>query len=234
MIGGAGARRGHGELVGFLARKLDELLHRLRRHRRMHLQHDGRERDHRDRHEVLPPFVGGTAGHGRRKQDRPVGAEQESVAVGIGLRDRLAADQPTRAGAILHHKRLAKLRLQLVGDDARRAVHVPAGRIRHDDLHGAIRPFLRRGRHCKSKTESGAEGGHKFHDVPPSGVLSLLHQAKPNSRAGLSTRIFRRISSSSTARKRNSMRSASLGGCLTDTGCGQSLPQITRSGAAST
>ncbi len=60
-----------------------------------------------------------------------------------------------------------------------------------------------------------------------------FHEVNPNSWRGLSTSIFCSIAASGTARYKSSSRSASFGGWLVDTGCGQSVAQTTRSGAAS-
>src|SRR3954466_7224256 len=55
----------------------------------------------------------------------------------------------------------------------------------------------------------------------------------PYSRAGLSTRIFRCNSASGAICAKRSTRSPSFGMCLPTLGCGQSVPQRMRSGAAS-
>jgi hypothetical protein len=96
------------------------------------------------------------AGDLRRKQDRAIGADEQRVAVGCSLRDHLAADQPAGAGLVLDHDRLAELLLQLVGDDARRAIDIAAGRIRDHETHRALWPVLRGGRQ-REHAEGGSE-----------------------------------------------------------------------------
>ena len=149
MVGGALARRGHRQLARFAAGKLDEFLQILGRHRRMHLEHQRCHRDRGDRDKIPLPIIGLALGDLGCEQHGAVGADEQGVAVGFGFRERLAGDQATGASLVLDDERLAELRLEPVGDDARRAVDIAACRIGDDQAYLPRRPLLGIGRRAQ-------------------------------------------------------------------------------------
>ena len=110
-----------------------------------------------------------------REQHRAVGADEQRVAVGRRLREGLARDQAAGAGLVLDDEWLAQLLLQFVGDDARRAVDIAAGRIGHDQANVSRRIWLGGGRRSGKGREYGdANAGHsaceKSHRILPKPV----------------------------------------------------------------
>ena len=92
---------------------------------------------------TLPSTVIGTKSSGSVGQflvealvdgERPGRGDQQRVPVRLGLRREIGADVAAGAGLLLDDDRLAPLRLQLVGGDARQHVVDAASRERHDEL----------------------------------------------------------------------------------------------------
>ena len=100
----AHAGRAEIELAGLRARERHELLRRLHRQRRVH-DHDlaVRQRDLRDRREILVRVVRELAVHQRVRVVRTGGVEQR-VAVARALRDHLGADHAGRAGPVVERR----------------------------------------------------------------------------------------------------------------------------------
>ena len=109
MAGAAEARRAVAQLARIGLDVGDQLLRRVRRHRRMHDQDVRRGGDEDDRHEILGRVVGQLGSQMRQDRLRAVEAHVERIAVGRGFRGRVGADQAAAAGAVLDHHRLALL-----------------------------------------------------------------------------------------------------------------------------
>ncbi len=99
----------------------------------------GRDRDQRDRREVLRRVVGHRLVEARIDRMRGQRAHQDRVAVGRRLRDHVGADVAAGAGLVLHNHRLAPHLGELLRDEAAGDVERSAGRERHDQLHGLRR-----------------------------------------------------------------------------------------------
>ncbi|MHC2720714.1 hypothetical protein ACVMGE_003201 [Bradyrhizobium diazoefficiens] len=155
MIGGAGAGRGHRQLTGLALGEVDEFLEIVGLDGGMHLEHQRRHRDGRDRQEILLPVIGIALVDLGREQHRAVGADEQRIAVGRRFRESLARDHAAGAGLVLDDEGLTELFLELVGDDARGAVDIAAGRIGHDQLDAARRPLLGRCGPRQHRRDSG-------------------------------------------------------------------------------
>ena len=100
---------------------------------------DGAAADHGNRREVLFKIIGQAGLQHRRISERPVGAQQQRIAIGRRLRDRIGADHAARPGAVFHNDRLAQERRHAFANHARLKIRRSAGRERHDDADGPIR-----------------------------------------------------------------------------------------------
>ena len=142
----------------------------------------------RDGDEIPLPVIGVALGDLGREQHRTVGADEQGVAVGRHFRERLAGDQAAGAGLVFHDEGLAQLRLQPVGDDARRAVDIAACRIGDDQAYLPRRPLLGVGRRAQRYREqcrySDACDREKFHRIlPKSGISAatfVLREPRPS------------------------------------------------------
>jgi hypothetical protein len=119
----------------------------------------------RHRHEILhqPEWL---AGDQRLVGGVGIRHDQQRVAVGRRLRDRVGADDRAGAGAVLHHEGLLELLGKVLRDHARIDVGRAAGAERHDQAHLAGRIVLRRGGESRSKPQkrkgNDAQHGHEF------------------------------------------------------------------------
>ena len=98
-----------------------------------------------DRGEILHRIVGAVLQQALVGGVGLVGAENERVAVGLGVRHRDAADHAGAAAAIVHRDRLAETASDRLRDQPRRDIDRSAGRVGHDDGDGAARKRLRAG-----------------------------------------------------------------------------------------
>jgi hypothetical protein len=108
MIDADAARHSDCELAWIALSVCDELRHGLHRQGRAHQQHVGRDRKRAHRRERLLPAVGRLRHRHRPEHDRAVRADEQRVAVRRGSRHIVAGDGAARAGAVLHHDRLAE------------------------------------------------------------------------------------------------------------------------------
>ena len=178
----ADALRGVGELAGIGLGIGDQLFHGLRRHRRMHHE-DVRHRDaEQHRRETLERLVGHLL-HVRQHRQHRVIADQEGVAVGRGLCDRVGADDACGARAVLDHDscgvaRLAELLLeqphQLVADAGRRGRHDELDRLRRIVVGERWRGEAR-GQQCNAERGAKAHADHEILPAVSLFSLSLSH-----------------------------------------------------------
>ena len=104
--------------------------------------------------------------HVRVDHHRAVEAEQQRVAVGRGLRDRLRADVAARARPVLDDHRLAEARAERLGHHARAVVGDAARRERHDRCAAASAASPARSRWRRRSIKSGRERGQSnFHET---------------------------------------------------------------------
>ena len=139
MPGAAVAARAEGELAGIRLGIGDEFLRGVDRQRRVDDEHVRRDRDQRDRREVLDRVVRHLrveAGVDRVRRQR---SHQDRVAVGRRFRNEIGADVAARAGAVVHHNALAPRVAQLLRDRAADDVERSARRKRHDEPHRPVR-----------------------------------------------------------------------------------------------
>ena len=135
MRGGAVAAGGIGERAGLRFCERDQLLHRLRRHRRME------DEDHRR---------GGEVNHRREVLQAVIDGEHR-VAVRRRPRDELGADDAARAGPVLDDELLAERGAELGREDADENVGAAAGREWHDQADRPRRIILRGGAACERR-----------------------------------------------------------------------------------
>ena len=140
-----------------------------------HVRHDG---DAGDRRKILHRVVRTVLDQALIDGMGLAGAEDQRVAVGLGTRHRVGADDARSAGAVLDHDRLPQLGCRLLRDQARHDVDRPAGRVGHDDGDGAARKTLRASGQGEAKHgkpgERGAAGQHR---------LALLFTSGPDAKS---------------------------------------------------
>ena len=124
------------ELAGMLAGVVDQLGHRVRRHRWVHHEHVGQPRHHADGREVGDRVVGELRIERRIEGQRADMAEQQRVPVGVGLGDGGAGDRSRQPRPVVDHHRLAEAVRHLLADDPAEEIGRSAGRERHDQGHG--------------------------------------------------------------------------------------------------
>ena len=103
----------------------------------MHHQRVRRVADHADRCEILARIVAGILVERGADRQRAGVAQQQRVAVGIALGDRLGADRAAGAGTVVDHDFLAEHVADLVGDGAADDRGAAAGRERNHQRDGA-------------------------------------------------------------------------------------------------
>jgi len=133
MLRAAASDGGKSQLAWLGARKRDQLLHRMRRHRRMHHQVERRGEQHRHGCEVPHRIVRQLLARDGIDHQPRLRAHEEGVSVGRGLCGGLGADRLARAWAVVDHDRLTHALRKFLADRAREAVAQPSGRIRHDE-----------------------------------------------------------------------------------------------------
>ena len=149
----------------------DQLLHGIRRHRRIDHEDVGAFADQRDRVKACQRIVAGI-GMQQRRDDQPAGAGiEQRIAVWRGFGRVLRADRIAGAGAVFDHEAFAQRRLQIVRRDPRNDVDRAARRRRHDDFYGPARIILSlRRADCQRGAELRREQ-HRLeradHVVPP-------------------------------------------------------------------
>ena len=143
VAGGAGAGRAEIDLVGIGLRIRDQFSHALRGERRMHHQRIRRVADHADRRKILARIVAGVLVERGADRQRAGVTQQQRVAIGIALGDRLGTDRAAGAGAVIDHDLLAEQFAHLVGNGATDDRGAAAGREWNDQRDGAGRIGLR-------------------------------------------------------------------------------------------
>ena len=134
----AGTGRRIGQLFLMALRIRDELAQAFRRNARMHDDGRGRRRDHRHRREVLRRIVRRMQHQIRRDDLRAGIAEQERIAVGLGMSDGRGADRAAAAAFVLDNDGPDRP-AHALGPIARNRIDHAAGRIWHDQADGRLR-----------------------------------------------------------------------------------------------
>ena len=151
---------------GLRARKLDQLLHRTCRKRRMRDERVGSPRHQRHRSKVPPRVVRDLADQGIDDEaSRP--DRKQRIAIGRRLSDEVGADVAAGARTVLDDERLPPGLRELLGDQTHDDVVRPAGGERHDDPHGpggvVLRMRTQTEQHrAKRRAEADADSGAKF------------------------------------------------------------------------
>ncbi|MDT4825780.1 hypothetical protein FQZ97_590720 [compost metagenome] len=156
MIRRARARRRHVQLARVLLRQRQQFFQVLCLQFRPHLQHQRRVRDRTDRREIPIPLVRVALEDQWRKQQRTIRGHEQRVPVRGRARHLFSGNHAARAGLVLDDERLPQRRLQSWGNKPRGHVHIPAGRVGHDNLHGLLGPGGMRHRGKDSQRHSGA------------------------------------------------------------------------------
>ena len=120
-----------------------QFLHRGHADGRVHRQHERERTDHRHRREVLHRVVGQLVVEAGIEGHRPACADEQRVAVGRGLRDKVGADDRVRARLVLDDEGLPEPLLQLRADQAPEDVVGAPGRKPDDEAHGLGRVGVR-------------------------------------------------------------------------------------------
>ena len=160
----------------------DELTDGLRRHRRVHRDHQGRGHHQGDGVEVLFEFIGDFVVE-RRVDDVAGIDDQQSVAVGRRLCRAAHADIAAPTAHVLDEELLADMLRQSLRNQAGDHVSRATSRVRHDHAHGAIGVGLRprqarRSRKCgRSKLKEST--ATKLHGVAPLVVFRRTAAARP-------------------------------------------------------
>ncbi len=103
----AGAGGGEIELARIGLGVAQQFGERLDAERRLDHQHRGHRADPGDRRQVLERIEGRRRAQVRRHQHRRHRGHQQRIAIGRRVDDRLCADDPTGAGLVLDHDRVA-------------------------------------------------------------------------------------------------------------------------------
>ena len=157
MAGGADGGGGEGVFLRVLADEVEQVLEVVRGHARRGADDQRPVRQQRYRGEVLHHVIGHALVQ-ERIDDVDRGRQQEGVAVGRGLRDRVGADRSGRAaGPVLDDEVLAQRLVELLHQDAGDAVDRSAGRERHHDGDRARGIGLGGGRRGQQRKERERE-----------------------------------------------------------------------------
>ncbi len=128
--------------AGIGPRHRDQLADAVRRHRRMHREHVGGRADQRDRREILVRIVGDFRIE-RRIGDEGAAGREDGVAVRRGARGHAMGDVAAAADNVLDVERLPEIFRQLLRDQARGGVALPARPGGDDHAHRTGRIGLR-------------------------------------------------------------------------------------------
>ncbi|MNQ81412.1 hypothetical protein D3C85_964340 [compost metagenome] len=131
------ARRGVAQLVRVLSGVGDQLLHVVGGHRRVHHQDVGQVADTDDGREAGFRVVALLLVQADIDGQRAGGAEQDGVAVGLGVGHVLGADVAAGAAAVLDDDVLLERLSEFFGQAARQGVGGAARRKGHDQRDGA-------------------------------------------------------------------------------------------------
>lgn len=165
LVDGAVTRRAEGDLVRLGLRLLDHVLHGVEAAVRMREQDERGDRNARDGDQVFRRIIRGRR-HQRRDGDEVARGDEDRVAVGRRLHDRIDAERAARAGAVLDHGGLAEHVSELLGDETCCDVGHAARGEWDDDLDGARGPGLSGGgcgEERGEEEEAGEEGGGEPH-----------------------------------------------------------------------
>ncbi|MCY1546509.1 hypothetical protein D9M68_825090 [compost metagenome] len=126
-------------------------------------QHVGVVDQRRQRREVLHRVEGHAALHVRVDGDGRARAEEQHRTVGRRLGHGVAAERAGGAGPVVHDHLRAQLLAQRGREQARGAVHRPAGRIAHHQLDERRQRLLREGavRQCGQR-RAARQRGHEL------------------------------------------------------------------------
>ena len=130
--------------------------------------HELRGHHLRDRHEVLVHVERQRAVE-RRADRQAVGGEQDGVAVGRRLGERIGREIAAGAGAVLHHHRLVELLAELVAEEPGDGIDGAAGRERHDDADGPVGIGL--GQRVAGRKRQGRQRDRKRNTAPVHCIL---------------------------------------------------------------
>jgi hypothetical protein len=123
-----------------------------------------------DRREITHRVVGAILDQALVGGVRLVGAEHERMAVGLGTRHRVGADDAGSAGTVFNHDRLVEVTRALLCDQTRQGIDGAAGRIGHDDGDGSTGKALRAsGDGQTERGEAGKNGTAIEHGCPGAG-----------------------------------------------------------------
>ncbi|MNT19765.1 hypothetical protein D3C72_1550370 [compost metagenome] len=149
------ARRGVAQLVRVLSGVGDQLLHVVGGHRRVHHQDVGQVADTDDGREAGFRVVALLLVQADIDGQRAGGAEQDGVAVGLGVGDVFGADVAAGAAAVLDDDVLLERLSEFFGQAARQGVGGAARRKGHDQRDGPRRRVGLRGQCGRGRGDGG-------------------------------------------------------------------------------
>ena len=178
MDRGRGAGGAVAVLAGILAQQVDEAFKISDRQVLVDHQHQRQGADQRHRRKAADRIVAQVVRHGRKHRGRGRRLEDDGVAVGLGVRERVGRDGAAAAGLVLDHELVAEPLAQLHRCDARQEVDAAARRERHQHAdrprrigRGGFLAERRKRRRERGQHEAGgqaiANGACCFHGVLP-------------------------------------------------------------------
>ncbi|MCY1361048.1 hypothetical protein D9M69_477010 [compost metagenome] len=178
VVRAACAGRGEIHLAGVLLRVINGFLQRARRELGVGHQHQREARQLADIDEVLVGVVRQLLVQRRIGRERGGVGGQHGVAVGLGVRDGIGADDGGRARPVVDHHLLAQPRRDRLGDGARHHVGAAAGRVGHDPADRLGGPVIGvRGRAGGEQGAGGSHGGqHEMGMATPKGGTQGAHR----------------------------------------------------------
>ncbi len=186
------------ERARFRSRQREQLGQVLRRHGRVHHQHQVAVDQRRDRNQIAHQLIRFLVVQ-RFVDGLRAGDHQQRVAVGRSLGDQVGADGGSGARAVVHDEGLVQGLAQFLGDGAGVDVGRPAGAKRDDDSDRTAMGSHRPCRWCPDsdsgrQSEKGCEMSHKCHARFP-GLCASSRRPRQLSRAacGPVNRVARRV-----------------------------------------
>jgi hypothetical protein len=145
---------------------------------RMRGQHQRCPGQQRDRRQILERIVRHVGKQILVERDLGRRSNQQRVAVGRTLGDKLRPDHAARAGLVLDDEILAERLAELDRQYARHQIGAAAGGVGHDDVDRPVRPILCRGGH-RTNQQHHSSNQTSQHGVLRFGFLVVGRPAPP-------------------------------------------------------
>ena len=145
VLRAAAARRRKAQAHGLLFGQCNERSDIGCRHIGVHRQEQGRGRHTDDGREIFHHVIGQLGVERRGHRIGVAVAQQEGVAIGLGLGHDIGAHGAGRTRLVVHHHRLAQAVLQFLANGAGQHIGETTGRKADHDPNGLVRPVLCKG-----------------------------------------------------------------------------------------